>query len=163
MFEFTDSNKSAVIQAIRNSTSIGEACAKAGVSVNTFNHWMAKANKGRSGYVEFRDMVEAAKSENPVIKGKSWNRKLKYVVSYNGETGSLASLAKKFKIRYNIVYARYLKHLSDPKSHPLTWVFRPTRQAQDSMSSEALQRDMAKSLASIAESLSRIADFCDRE
>ena len=163
MYTFTDEKKLAIINAIRDSASIPEACKKAGVSVDTFRHWIAKAKNGTAKYVEFRKEVEAAKALNPQIGNKAWDRRLKYKVTYKGVSGSLAEVAKKFKVSYSLAHNRYLKHMSDPASYPLSWVFRPVSRIQDSMDEIALQRDVAKNLASIAESLSRIAEFCDRE
>lgn len=163
MKTFTEANRMAIIDAIKNSPSITDACQKAGISMNTFNHWMAKAKSGVPKYIDFRRLVEEAKNGNEEIRESSWNRKLKYTVTYKGETGSLVSLAKKHKLRYNLVYSRYLKHIADPKSFPLTEVFRPARTPYDSMDKIELERSIAKSLDSIAASLERIANFCEKE
>lgn len=163
MRRFTENNKQALLEAIRSSPTISEACQKVDISMNTFNHWMAKAKSGIPQYTDFRRRVEEAKNDNEEIRDSSWNRKLKYTVTYKGHTGSLVSLAKKHKLRYNVIYYRYLKHLANPHTFPLTEVFRPARSPQDSMNQEELERNIAKNLASIAESLERIANFCDKE
>lgn len=155
MINFTEHNKNAVLEALRTATTVREACKVAGIPLDTFNHWLSRAKYGLPVYTEFKKKVEEIKEANPKIKGKAWDRKRKYTLTYKGETGSLAQLAKKYALRYNVVYMRYMKHLAEPKSYPLTYVF---GQPQDNMKGDSLQRDIAKSLASIANSLERIAD-----
>lgn len=124
---FTQVNKKALLKAIRNSSSIPEACQKVGISRYTFNDWMTKANSGIPKYIEFKKLVQEASASNPAIVEGYWDRKRKYTVTYEGMTGSLESLAKRYRLSRGVVHKRYMKHLSDPVGYPIEKVFRPIR------------------------------------
>lgn len=157
-----------LIEALKTASTVKEACASADVPIATYKYWMDMAVTHGGEYHEFRKSVIAACMSNPNTKR---HHKHKHTAVIDGEPLSLKQVAQKYGINANLVRHRHTKHLQNPVAYPIETLIRPVRarvkyepKLQPVKPTPSIHpgKGIAGMLESIADSLRRIADFCDR-